>query len=481
MNRNLIRKLLIIGAVLVALGGTLAGFAWNKFFREEPENWFDTKNEVERFKYGSVGGEAEAGIPYWIWYVLPRIFPDYLPGPGGYRSLGVTWEEGRELPVGFTKKVVGFPRVGNNCALCHAGTYRINKDSNPIVVAGAPTHSFDVQGMFRFLFRAAEDPRFNAKTILSEIDQSYKLSFIDRQIYRFIIIPFTRKKLRELAAQGSWIFDHDRPEWGRGRDDAFNLPKYFVASLPVDSSVGQSDFNSVWNMKARVGPNLLLNWGGETPSLRSVMIDSALGVGARPKADTIMRLEQLENFISNLAPPKYPFEVDKIKAAQGEAIYNQRCAECHTPGAPKTNRIIPIAEIGTDPERLNSWTQAAADAFNRKVREMGFDRPGTIKNNGYYSPPLDGIWMRAPYLHNGSVPNLREILEPPSQRTTIFYRGYDVYDPEGVGFMTGGADAERFGWRFDARVRGNGNQGHSYGVDLSPNDKRVLLEYLKTL
>ncbi len=72
-----------------------------------------------RFKYGSIGAERDAGIPYWIFYVLPRMFPDKLPGPGGYAAFGVVWEEGQELPVGFSKKVVGFPRVANNCASCH--------------------------------------------------------------------------------------------------------------------------------------------------------------------------------------------------------------------------------------------------------------------------------------------------------------------------------------------------------------------------
>ena len=70
-----------------------------------------------RFKYGSIGAERDAGIPYWIFYVLPRMFPEKLPGPGGYAALGVSWEQGQELPIGFTKKVVGFPRVANNCAV----------------------------------------------------------------------------------------------------------------------------------------------------------------------------------------------------------------------------------------------------------------------------------------------------------------------------------------------------------------------------
>jgi hypothetical protein len=102
-----------------------------------------------------------------------------------------------------------------------------------------------------------------------------------------------------------------------------------------------------------------------------------------------------------------------------------------------------------------------------------------VKNHGYCSPPLDGLWMRAPYLHNGSVPTLRDLLEP--TRPATFYRGYDVFDPVNVGFISSGPEAEHAGWRVDVTVRGNGNLGHVYGTDLTGPEKSALLEYLKTL
>src|SRR6478672_12931217 len=105
--------------VLLVVGALLGGIAWAKLFREEPQPDWVTATPEMRFKYGSIGAENDAGIPYWIFYVLPRMFPEKLPGAGGYASLGVPWEEGFELPVGFTKKVIGFPRVANNCAVCH--------------------------------------------------------------------------------------------------------------------------------------------------------------------------------------------------------------------------------------------------------------------------------------------------------------------------------------------------------------------------
>src|SRR5262245_5940431 len=243
------------------------------------------------------------------------------------------------------------------------------------------------------------------------------------------------------------------PQWGKGRDDPMNLTKYFMTSMAVDDTTGQADFPSIWNLKARKGEGRFLNWSCDTPAVRSVLIDSALGLGAAPDESNpldglmwkwsrrdwfLRRMEALDAFLSEWPAPKYPFPVDDGLAKVGEPIYARLCASCHEPGAPRTNTLIPVAEIRTDRERLDTWTKAAADEANRRVKEMGIVRPNMVKQEGYQSPPLDGLWMRAPYLHNGSVPNLKEMLEPASRRSATFVRGYDLYDPVDVGFVASG-------------------------------------------
>jgi len=168
-------------------------------------------------------------------------------------------------------------------------------------------------------------------------------------------------------------------------------------------------------------------------------------------------------------------------AAKGQPLYEKYCSECHDVGAARTSKVIPIDEIGTDRERLDTWTKAAADQANEVVKSLGINRPNMVKNQGYCSPPLDGLWMRAPYLHNGSVPTLRDLLEPVEKRTKVFYVGYDVYDPVNGGFVTRGPQAERKGWKHDVNVRGDGNQGHNYGTGLTDVEKISLVEYMKTL
>jgi len=147
--------------------------------------------------------------------------------------------------------------------------------------------------------------------------------------------------------------------------------------------------------------------------------------------------------------------------------------------------IMPLllAEVSTDRGRLDSWNKGAAIKANQVVREMGLERRGLVEEDlkGYIVPFLDGIWLKAPYLHNGSVPTLRDLLEPAAQRPKMFWRGYDVYDQAKVGFVSDTPEAQRVGTKLDTASKGGGNHGHEFGTSLSASDKDALVEYLKTL
>src|SRR5437867_11030675 len=123
------------------------------------------------------------------------MFPEHVPGPGGYRAFGVLWEEGEELPIGFTKKVVGFPRVANNCAACHTASYRTRQEETPTYVPAAPTHATHVQALLRLLATCAADPRFNADDILAEIAPGERLSRLDRLACPYLINPRVQQAL----------------------------------------------------------------------------------------------------------------------------------------------------------------------------------------------------------------------------------------------------------------------------------------------
>jgi hypothetical protein len=267
---------------------------------------------------------------------------------------------------------------------------------------------------------------------------------------------------------------------------------------PEDDYALDADFH-----RLAVDPSklMLMNLAGDTTSFRSVLIDSALGLQAKNTPFFHQRMKDLEAWLRQLPPPPYPLPTDAALAAQGKAVFEAQCASCHATG--RDNRlgtVIPVDEVGTDPERTNAWTRAAANAANAKVREIGVERTPMSKPDkpGYTALQLDGLWLRGPYLHNGSVPTVRALLEHPECRPKVFYRGYDLIDRENVGFVSqrcesapaaDGCAATQTpacmpsdkGWRYDTTQRGNGNGGHVYGTDLGPEDKGALVEYLKTL
>ncbi len=476
------RKLKRIGVVLLVLAVVGGAYGYYRLMYEHREPLIADPDE--RFKYGSLGAEHDAGVPYWIFYVLPRMFPEKLPGPNGLASFGVAWEQGRELPIGFTKKKIGFDRIANNCASCHVSSYRKSVDENPTFVVPGANHRLDLEAFFRFLVDCAKDPRFNADNLMHEINQVTELDWFDSLAYRFLIIPITRKRLLEREAQFAWIYHAPFPEWGRGRDDAMNLTKYFMIGSAMDNSFGPTDMPAIWNLKKYDADGTTMNWAGDSHDAYSVIIDSALGLlGAAPhdKAEFLQHVAWLQNYLSNKAAPKYPFAIDAALASAGKPVFDAHCAGCHA--SDKTGRRLPLAAVDTDGERLGTWTKENAIAANQVVSEFGIERKGLVEASlvGYNPPFLDGIWLRAPYLHHGAVPTLRDLLTAPAERPKVFWRGYDVYDPVNVGFVTQGTEAQRVGSKFDVSERGSSNQGHDFGTGLSPADKDALLEYLKTL
>src|SRR5215472_16084435 len=122
--------LLIVVLVLIAI----AAYLYWAFNPNSPVDYADIQ---EHFKYGSIGSEPANGLPYWIFKVLPDMFPEKLHGKG-YASLGILQEPGRDLPIGFSKRRVIIDRVGLNCAVCHTGTVRDTPQSQPRIIVGMP-------------------------------------------------------------------------------------------------------------------------------------------------------------------------------------------------------------------------------------------------------------------------------------------------------------------------------------------------------
>lgn len=491
-TRRVVRWLLLLLILLVV--GLLA----RRFTLDRPVDYEDV---VEQFKYGSIGSEpggslleAAGGLlpPEPIFAVLPQICADRLPG--GYAQLGFLFEEGHHLPIGVSRRFrLGFDQVGLNCAVCHTGTVRDNADSTPRIYPGMPAHQLQLQDFFRFVLDCSLDSRFTADNLLGRIaDAGIELSWLDRLLYRLVVIPRTREQTLQLAKSLELIMGDKVTEWGHGRVDTFNPYKgmqfnWQLDRLPLEELTASSDFPSLWNQAPRDG--MELHWDGNNDSVDERNLSASLGAGVTPVSVDHARLKRVRDWIWDVPPPPYPYPVDHAEAERGKAVYMVYCLECHgdhqfkdgvATGA-KLGTVEPLASVGTDPFRLNSYT----DTFAANQYTLYPDSPYRFthfrKTNGYANQPLDGIWARAPYLHNGAVPTLRDLLDPPTARPATFYRGYDVFDPEKVGFVSDVAEDQ--GLRFslhDTRLDNNSNAGHLWGVDLPDEDKDAIVEYLKT-
>jgi hypothetical protein len=91
-----------------------------------------------------------------------------------------------------------------------------------------------------------------------------------------------------------------------------------------------------------------------------------------------------------------------------------------------------------------------------------------------------GIWATAPYLHNGSVPTIWDLLTPPKDRPKTFSVGQREYDPKYLGLSQEFSTDARHA-KFETQLTGNHNTGHDFETNLKPEDKMALIEFLKSL
>ncbi len=436
------------------------------------------------FKYGSLGVEAEKGIPRYIWEVLPELFPEYLPDSGksgrGYAAFGFVFETGKALPIGLSeRRLSGVSRLGVNCALCHTGTYR-NREGERQLLLGGVSHQLDIQAYLRFLTHCARDERFTGHLIARAIERKRKLKFWEKLLYRHLVVKKVKKKLLQKAEEDAYQFA--QPDYGPGRAGLalIGLP----IGLPIEKTrpKGGYDFMPLWNAAAHEGQPV--HWDAFSKSRINVFYSASASMGATKKNLDENILLKVKAWLDELPPPKYPWAIDDKLADDGQFLYQKNCAGCHAFDGSRAGQPVPYREIGTDRHRMDSWPAEAPAALEAWGENEGYPDglKGFQKVEGYKAPPLDGIWARSPYLHNGSVPTLRDLLKKPDLRPKVFYRGNDAFDTVRVGFVSNVvANKHRRYFPFKTSDMGNGNGGHLFGTDLGPKEKLALLEYLKTL
>lgn len=508
---------LLAGITVLALGTVLV-------IRHSRQSTSYFALEVEHFKYGSIGAEPKGGIPYAVWQALPRLFPDtFRPavekGAGPYSVFGFLYEDDargrpRDLPIGISRRTIdGIDMVWFNCSVCHVGTWRTDAAAHPQLVAGMPSNNLDLYRFLSFLLDvAAVDERLAPASLVDEIDRTGTgLGFLERQFWLFVVAPALREGLLERRSRLLPLLEH-QPAWGPGRVDTFNPYKVIqfsipAAAIPEEERIGASDFPSVFLQRPREGMHL--HWDGNNSSLAERNLSAAIGAGVTPQTVHHASIERVAHWLGDLSPPPSPLRPDPEAVERGWRIYagwtgnTPSCTSCHGymrrdgtyvfrgEGIERIGQVEPIDRIGTDRRRLDSYTET----FRRRQLDEIFE--GTpydfrhfTKTDGYANHPLDGLWLRGPYLHNGSVPTLADLLEPPALRPKDFVRGIDILDQDRGGFQAPPCGSEagraalaavpRPGFCFDTSQPGNANGGHLYGTGLDPQAKADLLAYLKT-
>lgn len=196
-------------------------------------------------------------------------------------------------------------------------------------------------------------------------------------------------------------------------------------------------------------------------------------------------------YITSIEAPKYPYSIDTALAERGRIAFNRVCADCHgTYGAGSSypEKLIPIDEVRTDRVRLDALTPTHRAAYGKSWFAHLGELPNIADPRGYVAPPLDGVWASSPYFHNGSVPTLWHVLHS-KQRPTVWTRTSDDFDQAHLGpiiktsddlpsSVTAGAERRQY---FDTRAFGKSAAGHDFPDALEEDEKRAVLEYLKTL
>ncbi len=479
------KLILLILLLLVLLIGI---YFYARFGTDRPVTYTDP---VEHFKYGSTGGERNLGFPYWVWRVLPDVCADYLPGKG-FQSVGLIYEPGKDLPVGMSKRrQMGMDRVFFNCSVCHSATVRVKPDAAPMLVVGMGANQLDFMAFEKFMYQCMADRRFTPNQVIPRIQAAGgDLDLLDR----YVVYPLAVHLMRDgvFGLMGRLRFIHQQPAWGPGRVDTFNSAKalfnFPIERLPKDELFGAADFPTIWNQSKKQG--MQLHWDGNNDRVEERNLNAAFGTGATPRLIDHAAVARIQAWDATATPPAFEryFPVDKALAAQGATVYQEYCANCH--GASGTDfsgaqvgKVTPLAQIGTDPYRLYSFSPVLAVNLGTPYADTPYRFSHFRKTWGYANAPLDGVWLRAPYLHNGSVPTLWDLLQPADQRPPKFYRGDDVYDPRRMGFVSDVAEERgKHYFEYDTRVTGNSNAGHSgriYGTDLPEAEKWAVIEYMK--
>lgn len=412
-----------------------------------------------------------------------------------------------DTPLGLTVGTATrrIPRVeltvaNLGCAACHAGpVWDANGKRTGQAWLGAPNPDLDLESYTDAVYRALK-ARIGPddQAAVAGLERLFPgVSTTERETLRAFALPQARQRLAALEAAGDRAlpFINGAP----GLTNGVAALKLKLGTLPAgDAAMAERGFTSIPDLHDRIWrssllydgsyavpgqPDRALSVGDLTPDharalahLTAFFIVPSMGVAPDRVAAQYGAAEDVFAFLAVSRPQPWPGALDAPKAAAGAQVYARSCASCHG-DVGRDGRLTRFPNrtepFDADPVRAAAFDAPLAAAVTRTAAYR--DAVEVRRGRGYAPPPLTGLWQSAPYMHNGSVPTLRQFLLLDPRVTTFRVGGHDL-DMAAVGVGTGGRTLR------DTRQPGLSNRGHEAAFEaLSRVDREALLEYLKTL
>ena len=420
-------------------------------------------NVEKGYDYLVTGNYVDGGIPFNLWLSLR-----------GENNANILKRQGDNAKVDYAYTVITTSNntraVGANCLNCHASFI------NNQFVMGLGNSTFD--------FSTDQSSTINLLDLV--LKNNYSTSSLEYQVFIpykrgfQAISPLTVTETRGVNPADKYaaiLASHRNPTDLTWREnDPWGITKEVIPT----------DVPAWWLLKKK---NAMFYTGVGTGDFARIMMASSLvSLQDSSQARKIdQRFPDVLAYIKSLPSPTYKGTIDSQKMTEGKAIYEMNCSRCHGSSNNKNdypNLLVSLENIGTDPALVS--TNFAYPQLLEWYNSSWFSKEPfaarLVAKKGYIAPPLDGIWATAPYLHNGSVPTLEDLLNS-SQRPKIWKRTFksDDYDNKKIGWNYVTLTTKTDNQTYDTSIKGYGNQGHIYGDKLSVNERTALIEYLKTL
>lgn len=436
----------------------------------------------EAMDAGSLGNATLEMIPYVVFRVLqetePATFGDdalnasgFFPRkdlPSGHN--GIIWTDPTQADGTFQLRY-----MTRTCSSCHTGRVRLDDGTMRLIVGGSNTeinlHGFIgriTSTLKADLGESTDAPAYKAfrKRVLDGLashepgwffgagkvapaDAAKEVATVTANIDAVLGLMRTMndRRLQSIALlqAHSYAKVPNPPSLtggapglietsGLGSVGLVRLVGADKADTVLPPGPSKADIPAIW----QIDPKGYANWDGTIRGFARALTSSMAVVGDPAKIDLTANAK-IQGFLGKLPGEPYPFPIDEARRRRGEGTYKGNCAGCHAmpAGRPRNDLVF---DVGTDPLRSQAIGTLSAALLTKVVMnicpqtqaECAFGPEGPIvdpsAHRGYVAGPLIGVWAVAPYLHNGSVPTLRQLLVPSLRTNTAFLRGSTSYN-----------------------------------------------------